>query len=342
MQRRDFLKYLSVLTAAYSVPGRLLARQKEKIKFKKDKWGELLPVRRLGRTNEWVTMLSLGSGHYGRAETEFKAQEMAERAIEQGIRFIDTAHAYQRGGSETKIGKYLVPKYRDELFIMSKTGAKTGEGVRRQLDLSRKRMNIDVIDLYQIHTIETPEDVDNRLDNGVLDTLLEAKQKGDIRYVGFTGHKRTITHLRMLERLDKMGIVLDTCQLPVNLCDHYYDSFTLKVLPKLLEKDYGIIAMKTLANGQFFGRIDGWAKKGRETPQELIPSLASVEEALHYVWSFPVSTLTSGMTSADMITENASYAKSFDGMSDKEKERLLTLIKPVAGPVMEFYKILPP
>ncbi len=342
MERRNFIKHLSALSASFYLPGKLLATADENVKYKRDKWGDLLPVRRLGRTNEWVTMLSLGAGHFGRVEPAARAEEMAERAIEQGIRFIDTAHAYQKGGSETKIGKYLVPKYRDELFIMSKTGAKNAEGVWKQLDNSRRRMGVDVIDLYQIHTIETPDDVDNRLDNGVLDALLEAKQKGIIRYVGFTGHKRTITHLRMLERLDQMGIILDTCQLPVNLCDHHYKSFTLEVLPKLLEKDYGIIAMKTLANGQFFGRIDGWARKGREKPEELIPALASVEEALHYVWSFPVSVLTSGMTDADMVTENAGYARSFKGMSEKDRERLLALSEDVAGPVMEFYKTLPP
>ncbi len=342
MHRREFLKYLSALSATYCIPGSLMAGEKESIKYKRDKWGDLLPVRKLGKTNEWITMLSLGSGHYGRVEPAAKAEAMAEKAIEQGIRFIDTALAYQNGGSETKIGKYLVPKYRDELFIMSKTKAKNGKDALKHLDISRKRMGIDVIDLYQIHTIETPEDVDNRINNGVLDALLNAKEKGIIRYVGFTGHKRTITHLRMLQRLDELGIDLDTCQLPVSLCDYHYDSFTVKVLPKLLEKGYGIIAMKTLANGQFFGRIDGWAKKGRSKPEQLIPGRVSLEEALHYVWSYPISTLTSGMTSSEELIENAGYARSYRKMSDKERERLLALSEPVAGPVMEFFKVLPP
>jgi predicted aldo/keto reductase-like oxidoreductase len=287
-------------------------------------------------------MLSLGCGHFGRVESPIELEAMAEGAIEKGIRFIDTAFAYQEGASETKIGKYLVPKYRDELFIMSKTNARTREKAKMQLDTSRKRLGIDVIDLYQIHTIETPSDADKRIDNGVLDVLLEAREKGIIRYIGFTGHKRTITHLRMLERLKGLGIDLDTCQLPVNLCDPHYDSFTTNVLPKLLEKDYGIIAMKTLANGQFFGRIDGWAKKGRSVPDELIPALVTLEQALHYVWSHPISTLTSGMLSAKELNENVGYAKSFHQLSEKQMDDMLALSEAVAGPVMEFYKVLPP
>ena len=92
---------------------------------KKDRLGELLPMRKLGTTGEMVTMLGVGGYHIGWT-TEKDAQEVIEYAMESGIRFFDTAHSYGKGISEERYGKFLIPKYREDIFLMTKTLAKDG------------------------------------------------------------------------------------------------------------------------------------------------------------------------------------------------------------------------
>ncbi len=341
IDRREFLQRLSAMAAALSVTS-LAEGESATAPPTRDRWGPLLPVRKLGRTGEWVTTLALGGNHIGPLEDEKDAQAICETAIAQGVRFIDTAYAYQGGESERRIGKHLVPKYREQLYLMSKTHARDGKTARKHLDESRKRLGVDTIDLYQVHTVETIGDVDKRFDQGVVDVLLEARAKGEIRHIGYTGHKRTEAHLQVLKRLKQRGIEFDACQMPVNVCDPHHDSFVMKVLPQLVERGYGVLAMKTMANGQFFGRIDGWAKQGRQTPKKLVPDALSVREVLHYVWSLPVSTLVSGMDSVAVLKENAGHARRFAGLSAADREALIDKAAFAAGPVMEFYKVLPP
>ena len=100
---------------------------------------------------------------------------------------------------------------------------------------------------------EVPQDVDDRINAGVLDAFLEAKEKGKTRYIGFTGHQNPVTSPHFLEFLDKRGLELDTCQMPLNVCDPSFESFEKNVLPVLLEREYGVIAMKTMAGGSMMG-----------------------------------------------------------------------------------------
>ena len=122
-KRRLFLKQLAALTGSI-----MIAPISGFAETGKDKWGKILPLRTLGKTGQNVTMLGLGGFHVGWT-TEKDAQEVIETAIEGGIRFFDTAESYDKGGSEIRYGKYLVPKYRDEVFIMSKSLAKAEKNV---------------------------------------------------------------------------------------------------------------------------------------------------------------------------------------------------------------------
>lgn len=73
------------------------------------------------------------------------------------------------------------------------------------------------------------------MNEGVLDAFLEAKADGKTRYLGFTGHCNPGTHLYFLDRLEALGVELDTCQMPLNVCDPSFQSFQHEVLPILLE-----------------------------------------------------------------------------------------------------------
>ena len=129
----------------------------------KDRLGEVLPMRRLIRNGEKTTSFGLGGWHVGITEDPSEAEKLIEKAIELGVRFFDNARVYHRGRSEEYYGRFLTPKYRKDVFLMTKSASKTGADVRKDLDLSLKALNTDYLDLWQIHTFTTKEDVDSRI-----------------------------------------------------------------------------------------------------------------------------------------------------------------------------------
>ena len=214
---------------------------------------------------------------------------------------------------------------------MTKSTARDAKTMKKHFESSLKNMKTDYVDLYQIHSISSPRDVDNRIENGILDFVLETKAKGQIRHVGFTGHASYKAHLRMLERTDQ----LETCQMPINMFDPNNKSFILNVLPKLNSRSMGVIAMKTLSNGGFFG---GTSHFNSGPNPRIIPKFASIKEALHFVWSLPVSVIVTGAESAAMLQEKIDLAKSFHGMDEEKREELIARVAHFDGNLVEFYK----
>lgn len=333
--RRNFIKKTATL-AAFSLVADWASANPET-----DKWGEILPQRQLTRDGTKVTAFCLGGYHLGFIEKPADAERMVERSIELGVRFYDNARKYVDGRAEEYMGKFLTPKYRDQIFLMTKAPGRTGAEVRQMLDESLKALNTDYVDLWQIHTFTTPEDVDARLKAGVLDVFLEAKQKGKARYIGFTGHQNPKTHLYFLKKLEEMGIEMDTCQMPLNVCDPSFESFQHNVLPVLLEKKYGVIAMKTMAGGSMMGgRIDT-TPKNIETKD--IPDVVGLTELtfanLHqYVYSLPVSSLCSGCLRISELESNVKVLKEMKKLSEVDMRKLEKYAEPYAGLIVENYK----
>ena len=327
--RRMFLKSLAGATAGLALAGPAKGADD------RDRLGEVLPKRKLGRTNQYVTMLGTGGYHVGWT-TERDAQEVIEAALEGGVRFFDTAESYADGTSETRYGKYLTPKYRDLIFLMSKSTGKDAKTVKEHLEGTLRRLKTDHLDLYQVHAISTPEDVDNRIQLGVLDVLLKAKEDGKIKYLGFTGHQNPFAHARMLERT-KESDIFDTVLMPVNVLDQTYFSFTENIMPKALDRNMGILAIKSLADGRFFAKKEqaGWT-----TDDPIIPNYLSIKEAMHFVWSLPVSVLISGNENATFMREKIALARSFSKLTEGQKLSLIDKVKHIAltGKVEYFKK----
>lgn len=327
--RRMFLKSLAGVTAGLTLSGAAQANKTES-----DRLGEVLPKRKLGRTNEYVTMLGTGGYHIGWT-TERDAQEVIEASLEGGVRFFDTAESYGDGMSETRYGKYLTPKYRDLVFLMSKSTGTDAKTVREHLEGTLRRLKTDQLDLYQVHAISTPQDVDNRIQQGVLDVLLKAKEEGKIKYLGFTGHQNPFAHARMLEKT-KESDIFDTVLMPVNVLDQTYFSFTKNVIPQAVERNMGILAIKSLADGRFFSRKEqaNWT-----SDDPLIPNYLSIKEAMHFVWSLPVTVLISGNENATFMREKIALARSFVKLSDEQRSALIEKVTDIAlAGKVEYYK----
>lgn len=328
--RRMFIKSLAGATAGLTLASTAHGSNKES-----DRLGEVLPKRKLGRTNQYVTMLGCGGYHIGWT-TERDAQEVIEAALEGGVRFFDTAESYGDGMSETRYGKYLTPKYRDLIFLMSKSTGPDAKTVTAHLEATLKRLKTDHLDLYQVHAISTPEDVDNRIKEGVLEVLLKAKQEGKVKHLGFTGHQNPYAHARMLERTQESDI-FDTVLMPVNVLDQTYFSFTKNVLPQALDRNMGILSIKSLADGRFFARKQqaNWT-----SDDPLIPNYLSIKEAMHFVWSLPVTVLISGNENATFMREKIAIARSFAKLSEEQKTTLIEKVADIAlAGKVEYYKV---
>ena len=332
-KRREFIQTMMGLTAGMMLPYRSLG-----FNSTTDKWGEILPQRKLGNTGENVTMLGVGGYHVGWT-AERDAQEVIEAAVEGGIRFFDTAESYASGESERRYGKYLVPKYRDDIFLMTKTFTQDAKTAREHLEGSLRRLHTDHVDLWQIHSLQSPEDVDTRIANGLLDVVREAKESGKARYIGFTGHQNPYAHLRMLEKTGGMEL-FSTCQFPVNLVDLASEhSFVRNVIPKAMNSNLAVLAMKTLADGRFFGKKVMNGEEVWQSDDPVVPGRLSMKEALFFSWSMPISVLITGAENAGFIKEKIALAKAFRKMDESTREQLAHKVADLAekGKV-EYYK----
>ena len=333
--RRSFMRSMAFLTSSLMAPWNpLLALNSGG----KDRWGKILPLRKLGKTGIEVSMLGVGGYHVGWT-TEKDAQEVIETAIKKGIRFFDSAYSYGDGKSEKRYGKYLIPKYKEDVFLMTKSTAKNYKTARTELEESLRRLQVDSVDLWQIHSLQSPEDVDTRIKNGVLRLAEEALKEGKARYIGFTGHANPYAHLRMLEQAGSSGL-FSTAQMPINLVDFASEhSFVRKVVPKVIEHEIGLLAMKTLADGRFFNKKIVNNKTIWESTRPVIPDQLSIKEALHFAWSMPISVLITGAENKVYLKEKVKLAKKFAQMNEVERMALADKLTAFAtdGKV-EYYK----
>jgi aryl-alcohol dehydrogenase-like predicted oxidoreductase len=328
--RREFSIAASTLAAGLVLPGCDGSPASDKL-------GPLLPQRRLGKTGLKVTSFCPGGMHIEWMKNEADSARAIEYCIEQGARFFDTAVSYGKGRSEELYGKYLTPKYREYIKIMTKSRGTTGAVVREEIEGSLKRMKTDYIDIYMMHSIVSAEDANGRIKNGVLDVLREYKEKGVIGHFGFTGHFTPKAHNYLLS---KNIPDIEVCLLPVNVADPSYDSFVLNTVPELVKQDIGICAMKTLANGGLHGGVKGGVKgEACGTYASAIPDLLSVREAHSFSLSLPISAIVSGVNNLDQLKHNIETVRTFKPLSEAQREELIARCAGLGKTgEMEFYK----
>jgi len=176
------------------------------------------------------------------------------------------------------------------------------------LDESLKRMQVDHIDLVQHHEILRYEDPHRIFDEqGANAALIEARDAGKIRFIGFTGHKDPRIHLYMLEVAKENGFEFDTVQMPLNVMDAHYRSFEKMVLPELVKQNIGVLAMKTLANGTI-----------------LESKTVTAIECLQYAMNLPTSVVITGCESMDDLEQALNAARTFKPLRKEQVTALLS------------------
>ncbi|MBZ5621956.1 MAG: aldo/keto reductase [Acidobacteriia bacterium] len=270
--------------------------------------------RTLGKTGEKVSAIGLGGAHIGRAESVELATSIIRTAIDRGITFMDNCWDYVDGEAERRMGNALRDGYRQKVFLMTKFDGRTKQSAAQQIDESLKRLQTDHIDLMQYHENIRLEDPDRFFaPGGPLEALLEAKQAGKIRYIGFTGHKDPIVHLRMLEMASQHQFHFDSCQMPLNVMDYHFRSFAHQVVPKLVEQGIAVLAMKTMGSGII-----------------LRSGTVTAIECLHYALNLPTSVVITGMDSLERVNQAIEAARTFKPMSQQEVSKLVSKTKEAA------------
>ena len=279
-----------------------------------------IPTRQLGKTGLQVSILGFGGGHFARKHISVEQSVLlVQRAIDAGLTFMDNAWEYHDGESERRMGLAIEDR-REKVVLMTKVCGRDRKTAEQNLHDSLTRLKTDVIDIWQFHEINYDNDPDWICSaDGALEAAEAARKAGKVRCIGCTGHKHPDILLRMLE----MGFDWDTCQLPINVVDYHYRSFQQIVLPRLLEREMGVIGMKSLGGDAQLVRDAGL------TPQE----------CRRYALSQPISTLVAGIESEENLEQDLAIADDFQPFTDQEQQALCEQVRPLAGDGrLEWYK----
>ena len=274
-----------------------------------------IPLRPFGKhTDVKVSALGMGGHHLGDAPDEKTAIQIVSEAIDGGVTFFDNCWEYHRGKTEDWMGKGL-RGHRDRVFLMTKvcTHGRDGDLAMKMLEQSLNRLQTDHLDLWQIHGVSFDNDPDLFIrPRGAAEALRKAKQQGKVRFLGFTGHKDPRIHLKMLET----GFPFDAVQMPLNAFDHHFSmSFEKMVLPELNRRGIAALGMKPIS-----GTGDP-VKKG----------MLTIDEALRYAMSLPVTTTITGMEKLDVVRQNLKIAQQFQAMTEAELHTLRERCQQVSG-----------
>src|SRR5216684_2509529 len=251
-----------------------------------------MQTKQFGKTDMQITPVGLGAWAIGGGqwESSWGPQDDQEsiatirRALDLGINWIDTAAVYGLGLSETIGGKAI--KGRERPYIFTKCSLVWDEhghvghslkaaSLRREVEASLKRLDIDVIDLYQIHWPDPASDIEEGWS-----TLAALKQEGKVRHIGVSNFS-----VEQMQRAEKIAPV-ETLQPPYSLV---YPNVEKEILPYSQEHNIGVIVYSPMASGLLTGSMtrerianlpdDDWRKHDRQfRDPQLSRSLALVEK----------------------------------------------------------------
>jgi diketogulonate reductase-like aldo/keto reductase len=305
MDRRDFLKTATV-AAGVAATEQLLTTPLNAAES-----GGMI-YRTLGRTGERVSAIGLGGFHIGHPGlNENESIQLIRQAIDRGINFLDNCWDYNGGVSEVRMGKALTDGYRGKVFLMSKIDGRTKAAAAQQIDESLERLQTDHIDLMQFHEVIRLDDPDRIFaEGGGMEAMVEAKKAGKVRFIGFTGHKDPLCHMRMLDVAREHQFHFDAVQMPLNVMDAHFRSFQHNVLPVLNREGIAPLGMK--AFGDHF---------------ILDSKIMTPMEGLHYCLNLPIAVQITGIDSQAILDQAFEAARTFKPMATAEVQALLARTK---------------
>ena len=289
-----------------------------------------METRRLGRTGHHSSLAILGGAAFA-MDSPDEAGALLHEALEAGVNHLDIAPGY--GSAERAVGPHM-RAIRQRLFLACKTAETERDWALRRLDRSLERLQVDELDLYQVHGVTSLEVLDQR--NEAFQVILEARDRGLTRFVGVTGHDlgAPAAHLEAIRRYD-----LDTVMFPVYpavLADDDYRADVDALLAECAERDVGVMAIKAVA----------WRAWGDRTPDALSwyephRSDEAIERGVRFALSTPgihaFCTPSDPATARRAISSASRYepltsAEHADAIVDADRETIFPLVEKAVSP----------
>ena len=237
-----------------------------------------------GKTGESLSVIGFGAIIFCNEGPEF-ARDTVARAIDAGVNYFDMGPAYGPESEAEERGGPAIEPYRDRIFLAEKTGKRTKDEAAAELRQSLKRMRTDYFDLYQLHAVKTVEEVETIVGpGGALETFVEARDQGLVRFLGFSAHSEEAA-LALMDHYE-----FDTILFPVNYVTWYQGNFGPVVLAKAQEKEMGILALKALAKKPW---PDGKKEKWTKAWYSPVDTYEEARSALRWTLSRPVTACVS-------------------------------------------------
>src|SRR5215475_4072222 len=330
--RRQFLKTGGALAASLLSEAQAATNQLRALPAN-PRTQSSMPTRNLGKTGYKVGIFSLGGQSAIEQPNNFEvAVPLIERALDLGVNFIDTAPRYgvPERWSEQYIGRVMQPR-RNEVFLATKSRERSRDNALRDIEQSLKLMKTDHLDLWLLHNIGIPEEVDAIFaKGGTMEAFIQMRDQKVVRYLGVTAHYQPEPIIDVINRFP-----FDACVLALNAADtHNPHSFTEHLLPLALEKQMGVIAMKIASRGRI---LSSWTPPPVEEQQRswegvaTRPGTLNMREAMRYTLTLPVSTVIVGCENIAQLEENVQIAREFTPLSQAQmaalNKQVATIVK---------------
>lgn len=261
--------------------------------------------RSLGKTGVKLSMIGFGGIVVKDATTEQAAARVKE-AIDNGINYFDVAPSY--GNAEEMLGPALEP-YRKDVYLACKTGERKREGARKELEQSLKYLHTDHFDIYQLHAVTSLEDVDTIFGKGgALETFVEARDEGKVKYLGFSAHSVEAAMALM------DGFDFDTILFPFNFATWYAGNFGPQVMERARKKQMGILALKAMAWRPW---EEGEERTNEKTWYKPLTNKEEANQGLQFTLSHPI-TAAIPPGHEDLFSMALELARDFSPMEENE------------------------
>lgn len=236
MKRRDFLKKGTAAAAGLAASQSLL--QPLAAAESGAPAGRTIPRRPLGKTGEQLSIIAMG-GIVVMDVSQTFANNIVAEAVDRGVNYVDIAPSY--GNAQDRMGPALKP-YRNRVFLACKEIARDKAGAQKELDESLRQLQTDHFDLYQLHALAKIEEVHKALGpGGAIETFVEARKAGKVRFLGFSAHSVEAALIAM-DQFD-----FDTVLFPINFVMYSQANFGPQIVQRAREKQMGMMAIKAMA-----------------------------------------------------------------------------------------------
>ena len=283
-----------------------------------------IPKRVLGRTGEKLSIIGEGGARFHLVSFK-EGKAVVQRAYDLGINYFDMARSYFEGRAEEVYGA-VIPAFRKNIFLTTKSGQRTRKGAEADLETSLKKLRTDYVDLWQMHGVNKKQDLERILaPGGAMEAFQAAKKAGKCRFIGYTNCRDPEVHVEMLRHAERF----DTALMPLHVADTSFSespnmSFEKTALPAAVQRGVGILGIKIFGNAFLLRTF-------------------SVGDCLRYTLSLPVTAVALGFCTIGQLEDDVRVAQNFNPLGEEERNTLRTRaasgkFDTIRGPALEYWK----